>query len=74
VGRRDGQVCEFFNTQDIARALQLIRELRISYIYIGQLERAVYDPAGLAKFDEMVQRGELEVAYENERTRIYRVR
>ena len=25
--------------------------------YIGQLERTVYDPAGLAKFDEMVQRG-----------------
>jgi hypothetical protein len=30
--------------------------------------------SGLAKFDEMVQRGELEVVYENERTRIYRVR
>ncbi|HDH09858.1 MAG TPA: hypothetical protein ENF84_02840, partial [Chloroflexi bacterium] len=74
VGRRDGQVREFFNTQDIARALQLIRELRISYIYIGQLERAVYDPAGLAKFDEMVRRGELEVVYENKRTKIYRVK
>ena len=33
-----------------------------------------FDPAGLAKFDEMVQREELEVVYENERTRIYRVR
>jgi len=38
------------------------------------LERTVYDPAGLAKFDEMVQRGELEVAYENERVKIYKVR
>ena len=26
-----------------------------------------FDPAGLAKFDEMVQRGELEVVCENER-------
>jgi YYY domain-containing protein len=74
VGERDGQARDFFNTTDITRALQLIRELRISYIYIGQLEQAVYDPAGLAKFDEMVQRGELEVVYENERVRIYRVR
>jgi len=41
---------------------------------VGQLEHTVYDAAGLAKFDEMVQRGELEVVYENERVRIYRVR
>ena len=73
MGRRDGQVREFFNTQDIARALQLIRELRISYIYIGQLERAVYDPAGLAKFDRMAAEGYLEVVFENEEVRIYKV-
>ena len=41
---------------------------------VGYLERTVYDPAGLAKFDEMLQRGELKVAYENERTKVYRVR
>ncbi len=33
-----------------------------------------FNPAGLAEFDEMVQRGELEVVYENERVKIYRVR
>ena len=33
-----------------------------------------FNPAGLAKFDEMVQRGELEVVYENERVKIYWVR
>ncbi len=32
------------------------------------------NPAGLAKFGEMVQRGELEVVYENEMVKIYRVR
>jgi hypothetical protein len=30
--------------------------------------------AGLAKFDEMVRRGELEVVYENERVKTYRGR
>jgi YYY domain-containing protein len=74
VGERDGQAREFFDTPSISRVLQLIRELHVSYIYVGQLEQTVYDPNGLAKFDEMVQRGELEVVYENERTRIYRVR
>ncbi|MFQ5813818.1 MAG: hypothetical protein ACE5I2_11630, partial [Anaerolineae bacterium] len=74
VGERDGKARDFFNTPDISRALQLIGELHVSYIYVGQLERTVYDPAGLAKFDEMVQRGELEVIYENEMVKIYRVR
>jgi len=74
VGERDGQARDFFNTPDVSHALQLIRELHVSYIYVGQLEHTVYDAAGLAKFDEMVQRGELEVVYENERVKIYRVR
>ncbi len=74
VGERDGKARDFFNTPDVSRALQLIRELHVSYIYVGQLERAVYERAGLAKFDQMVQRGELEVVYENERTKIYKVR
>jgi YYY domain-containing protein len=73
VGERDGQARDFFNTPDIARALQLIRELHISYIYVGQLERAVYDPAGLAKFDRMREEGYLDLVYENERVRIYRI-
>ena len=30
-----------------------------------------FDPAGLVRFDEMVQRGELEVVYEDERMKTY---
>ena len=74
VGERDGKARDFFNTPDVARALQLIDELHVSYIYVGQLERTVYDAAGLTKFDEMVQQGELEVVYENEKVKIYQVR
>jgi YYY domain-containing protein len=74
VSSRDRAVRDFFNTVSFERALALIEEHRISYIYVGQLEQAAYDPDGLAKFDEIVQGGELEVAYENERVKIYRVR
>jgi len=74
VGERDGQARDFFNTSDVSRALQLIRDLRISYIYVGQLERAVYDPAGLAKFDRMREEGYLDLVYENEKVRIYKVK
>lgn len=73
VGERDGKARELFNTSDLVRARQLIEELNISYIYIGQLERAVYEPTGLAKFKRMAEEGDLSLVYENERVRIYKV-
>ncbi len=74
VGQRDGVYTEFWNTPDPARAWDLIRELDISYIYVGQLERATYTmPGSLTKFDILVAQGRLAVVYQNERTRIYQV-
>ncbi|MFQ6057480.1 MAG: DUF2298 domain-containing protein, partial [Anaerolineae bacterium] len=74
VGPRAKAVQEFFDTSSIVRALALIEEHRISYIYVGQLEQAVYDPEGLAKFEQMREGGYLDLVYENERVKIYRVR
>jgi uncharacterized membrane protein len=89
VGQRDGLYAEFWNTSDPARAWQLIQQLDISYIYIGQLEQTLYNsnltgsllqwgvthymPAGFQKFDEMTAQGRLTIVYENQRTRIYQV-
>jgi YYY domain-containing protein len=89
VGQRDGRYMEFWNTVDPARAWELIQELDISYIYMGQLEQTLYNPQltgslmqwgvtffvtdGIKKFETLVDQGLLTVAYENERTRIYQV-
>jgi YYY domain-containing protein len=73
VERRIEDVRTLYNTTDVHQALALLQKYRVAYIYVGELERAYYDPAGLAKFDEMVKRGELEVAYENEGVTIYRL-
>ncbi|MFQ5856588.1 MAG: DUF2298 domain-containing protein [Anaerolineae bacterium] len=73
VGPRDGRAKEFFNTHDLDRARELIRELNISYIYIGQLERTVYDSGGLEKFEHMREAGDLELVYQNTEVKIYRV-
>jgi hypothetical protein len=89
VGQRDGLYMEFWNTSDPVRAWQLIQELDISYIYIGQLEQTLYNPQltgslmqwgvtfyapeGIGKLDELAAQGRLSVVYENERTRIYQV-
>jgi YYY domain-containing protein len=71
VGERDRLAKDLFDSPDIARARQIITDLHIRYIYVGQLERYVYNAAGLQKFDQMVQQGLLTVAYENEKVRIY---
>ena len=89
IAQRDGRYMEFWNTADLARARELIQDLDISYIYLGQLEQTLYNPqltgslmqwgvthfvpAGIDKFDILVDQGLLTVAYENERTRIYQV-
>jgi YYY domain-containing protein len=89
IGQRDGLYMEFWNTSDPTRAWELIQELDISYIYLGQLEQTLYNstltgslmqwgvtffvPDGAHKFDTLVDQGHLSVVYENERTRIYQV-
>jgi len=73
VGQRDGEARLFFSEPDYERVADLARKLHIKYIYVGQLERIVYPPAGLSKFDQAVGKY-LDLVYENPKTRIYRVR
>jgi len=42
-------------------------------VYVGAYERAYYDPAGLAKFDDMAAQGLLRVVYDAQGVRIYEV-
>jgi uncharacterized membrane protein len=72
-GPRRSQAEAFWNTSDVTQAQQLMAELGIGYIYVGQLERIVYPADSLAKFDRMAQSGLLEVVYSNEQVTIYRV-
>ena len=72
--QRAALVADFFRTPDPERAMEIIRELHISYIYIGQLERAIYPPEGIAKFTWMVEQGRLTEAFRNEGVVIYQVR
>jgi len=73
VGDRARDASEFFTTPDVQRTLQLIDRLRITYIYIGQLERIVYPPQALIKFEQMAQQGLLEIVFRNEKTTVYQV-
>jgi uncharacterized membrane protein len=70
-GPRRSQAEAFWNTSDVTQAQQLMAELGIDYIYVGQLERIVYPAEGLAKFQQMAQDGLLDVVYSNDQVTIY---
>ncbi len=70
--RRD-DVRECYDTTDVARAQEILALYGVRYVYVGEYEWAYYNPAGLAKFDEMAARGLLRVAYDAQGVRIYEV-
>ena len=72
-GPRQQLALEFWKTPDVGRTLEIIRQVDIHYIYVGQLERQQYDPHVLDKFERMVQQGYLTVVFQNEGVTIYRV-
>jgi uncharacterized membrane protein len=73
VGERDAIVNEFLSTPDPARTLQLINQLGISYIYLGQIERITHGVFIQDKFEQLRTQGALEAVFENEQTKIYKV-
>ncbi len=72
VGPRDGVAREFWTTPDPARMQQILDEMDVSLIYVGQLERYLH-PDGVARLESIVSSGALEEIYANERTGIYAV-
>ena len=73
VGQREQLSREFWQTTDMNRTRQIIDELHIDYVYVGPLERILFSPEQLAKFDALVQSGEAEVVYQNPQVTIYRI-
>ncbi|GAB4481231.1 MAG: hypothetical protein Kow00124_28770 [Anaerolineae bacterium] len=73
VGRRAALVQEAYDTPSIGRAREILEEMGVDLIMVGELERAYYDPAGLAKFDAMARQGYLRVIYDRFNTVIYQV-
>ena len=49
VGQRTQVGQEFFATTDIARARELMRQLRVGYVYVGPLERLLFRPESSAQ-------------------------
>ena len=70
VGYRDGLHRELWQTQDVPRTQQIMQELNVDLVYVGQLERFLH-PDGVRKFETMAAQGLLTPLYQNERVTIY---
>ncbi|MBZ0276327.1 MAG: DUF2298 domain-containing protein, partial [Anaerolineae bacterium] len=73
VHQRMANVNAFYRLPEIQQAWDMIQHYKISYIVVSSLERAYYPPEGLAKFNEMVDLGLLEVVYQQGGATLYRV-
>lgn len=70
---RQNVISQIYNSPDPFDALDWLESYAVEYVYVGGVERALYDPAGLAKFEALAQQGYLELAFADGATTIYRV-
>jgi uncharacterized membrane protein len=63
VEKRIEELNYFYNTADEEEARDFLDRYQADYVIVGDLERARYSPAGLAKFERMVANGALRVVY-----------
>ncbi len=73
IDRRLEDVKTLYNTTDPNQVLTLLVRYNIAYIYVGPLERAVYNAKGLEKFAALAAAGKLEKVYDADKVQIYQV-
>ncbi len=72
VGERQGKLSEFWRTNEVGRIEEIIRELDIDLIYVGQLERHQH-PTAPERLEQLKANGLLETVYQNQKVTIYAV-
>ncbi|MBI2886385.1 MAG: glycosyltransferase family 39 protein [Chloroflexi bacterium] len=70
---RKQDVAAIYSTPSEARALELLRQYGVRYVYVGPVERLYYPDVGLSKFAAMAQRGHLRQVYTNPGVTVYAV-
>ena len=73
VERRVRHVAEIYNTVDLQRARKLLDHYGVTFVIVGEQERAYYAPDGLAKFGALLAEGYLRVAYQGGAVTIYEI-
>ncbi|MCH8296611.1 MAG: glycosyltransferase family 39 protein [Chloroflexi bacterium] len=66
IPERAEDIREMYETTDVERALDLLRQYRVKYVVVGDLERIIYAADGLRKFENLARK-----VFENQGTTIY---
>ncbi len=70
---RQDNIRNFYNTTSPEEAMKILRLYGVEYVILTPYERAYMLPEGELKFAQMIERGWLEVAYEEPTAKVYRV-
>jgi len=73
VTERERDVQTLYNTTDTNTTLRLLAKYHVDYVYVGPVERALYDLNGIAKWQQLPP-SMLESVYKNDSVDIYRVK
>jgi len=76
ITKRIDETTDFYNTVDLASAKKFLAKYDVEYVIVGDLERARYSPEGLAKFQNLVIDGSLNIVFGDNTTNtttIYKV-
>jgi uncharacterized membrane protein len=73
IDSRQRLIKQLYTLASPSETIHLLQLYGVEYIYVGQLERALYPPAGLARFDALAQSGKIQVVYQRGTTLIYQV-
>ena len=63
IDKRISDVDDFYNNANIQSALHFLNSYQVQYIVVSGLERAYYSPEGIAKFQEMIKQGMLQIVF-----------
>lgn len=72
INNRVADVKTMYDTNNIEVFTNLVKKYNIRYIYIGELEKAYYNPAGLSKFSQLTG-NLLSIVYQNPGVTIYKI-
>jgi YYY domain-containing protein len=70
---RANDIGAFYMTSSVTDAVNFLRKYDVTYIVVGEYERAYYPSPTFDKFNQMVSQGLIKVAYQNPGTTIYQV-
>ncbi len=70
VWRRMDDVKEIYTTDNVSLALSLLKKYNVSYVYVGRMERDIYEAEGLVKFESNC----FEKVFSKEGVEIYKVK